>query len=181
MREVIVVEGPSDVSAVRQAVDAELIATGGFGLDAEILQRIRVARERRGVVVLTDPDHAGEQIRRRVEAGAGPCKHAWIPRADCTRDGDVGVENARPEVIRAALSSARVGVIEVVVLFTTADLLRHRLTGVRDAAERRAALGRALGIGRSSAAQLLRRLNHYGITREEFESAMRTVGAGAPE
>lgn len=166
------VEGPSDVSAVRRAVDAELIVTGGFALTDEILERIRVARDRRGVVVLTDPDHAGEQIRRRVEAEAGPCKHAWIDRALCTRDGDVGVENAPPEAIRAALASVRVGSIEIVDRFTVDDLLRYRLTGVPEAAARRAAVGAALGIGRSNTRQLLRRLNHYGITVEELEAAI---------
>ena len=34
IKEVIVVEGKDDVAAVKKAVDAEMIAVGGFGINA---------------------------------------------------------------------------------------------------------------------------------------------------
>ena len=41
------------------------------------------------------------------------------------------------------------------------------------AGERRAKLGAALGVGYANAKTFLRRLNHYGVTREEFSAALR--------
>ena len=46
IQQVIVVEGKSDIARVRQAVDADLIATGGYALRSAVIQDIRAAYER---------------------------------------------------------------------------------------------------------------------------------------
>lgn len=46
------------------------------------------------------------------------------------------------------------------------------MNGTAAAAGRRAALGAVLGIGYGNAKQFLRRLNHYGVTRSEWEAAL---------
>ena len=65
IREVIVVEGRYDKNALRQVVNAAVICTDGFGIfkDAEKLALLRSLAERRGLVVLTDPDGAGRWTR----------------------------------------------------------------------------------------------------------------------
>ena len=37
IKEVIVVEGRDDIAAVKKAVDAEMIAVGGFGINAKVI------------------------------------------------------------------------------------------------------------------------------------------------
>ncbi|MEZ4323125.1 MAG: ribonuclease M5 [Myxococcota bacterium] len=171
IRELIVVEGIHDISAVRQAVDAEVVETNGFVLGPDVVMRIRRALGTCGVIVLTDPDPVGEQLRRRIEAHVGPCKHAYVAREDCTREGDIGIENAAPAAIRAALEAVRAGQTEPRAEFALSDLLRFGLQGTPDARERRIRLGNALNLGYGNARQLLRRLNHLGVSREEFETA----------
>lgn len=171
IREIIVVEGRDDVTAVKQAVEAEVIAVHGFGISRETILRIRKAARERGVIVLTDPDFAGETIRRRIEGFCPGVRHAYIMRSEGTRKNDVGVENADPESIRRALATAHATAAEPRREFTTADLLDHGLMGRADSRARRQALGRSLGIGYGSAAALLSRLNHYGISRADFEKA----------
>ena len=63
IKEVIVVEGRDDITAVKKAIDAEIIAVGGFGINAKVIERIKEAQKRKGVIVFTDPDFAGEKIR----------------------------------------------------------------------------------------------------------------------
>jgi len=172
VKEVIVVEGQDDIAAVKRAVDAEVIATGGFGFQRDAMARIAAARQRRGIIVLTDPDSAGEKIRRRAVAAVGPCKHAHIPRHLCERAGDIGVENASAEAIRAALLGAHVELMEPARAFGVEELWRHGLTGCDGAAERRRWLGERLGLGYANARQLLQRLNGYGVSREELEAAI---------
>ena len=53
-----------------------------------------------------------------------------------------------------------------------ADVFQAGLNGRPDAAERRAAVGAILGIGYGNAKQFLKRLNHYGVTREEWNKAV---------
>ena len=66
IKEVIVVEGKDDVSAVKKAVDAEVISVSGYGINKASMDKIKEASRRTGVIILTDPDHAGERIRRMI-------------------------------------------------------------------------------------------------------------------
>lgn len=64
LKEVIVVEGKSDTAAIRRALEADTIETGGFTLAASTLRKIEAAYKKRGIIILTDPDGAGNRIRR---------------------------------------------------------------------------------------------------------------------
>lgn len=175
IKEVIVVEGRDDYIAVKRAVDAEIIVTGGYSLSAGVMKRIKLARERRGVIIFTDPDHAGERIRRTISSRIKGCRHAYLPLDEALKDGDIGIENASPEAIREALAKVRVEDIEKNQEFTIADLIRYNLIGSPDSGVKRDRIGKILGIGHANAKQFLSRLNNYGITREEFLSAVSKI------
>jgi ribonuclease M5 len=175
IKEVIVVEGRDDITAVKRAVEAEVIAVGGFGINGKVIEKIREAQKRQGVIVLTDPDFAGEKIRKIISKRIEGIKHAYIPRAEGTKNGDIGVENACPESIRRALELAKCEVKEKREEFDIEDMLFLGLTGNNKAKERREALGKELGIGYGNANQFLSRLNNFGITREEFVHAAEKI------
>lgn len=168
IKEVIVVEGKDDILAVKRAVDAELIATSGLGLNDKIMERIKSAAKRCGIIVFTDPDFPGEKIRKLIQAEVPDCKHAFLPRDLATKDGDVGIENASPESIREALSKVKTEVDINRCEFTIGDLMKYNLTGTDMSVKRRDFIGRELGIGYGNTKQFLNRLNRYGVTREEF-------------
>ena len=50
------------------------------------------------------------------------------------------------------------------------------LEGFAHSADRRNQLGKLLGIGYCNAKQFLSRLNHYGVTRDEYISAIEQLG-----
>ncbi len=102
----IVVEGRDDVAAVSRAADALIIPTHGYGISRETWEVIDKAASEKGLIILTDPDHAGEQIRKRITEKYPDAVQAYIAREDATRADDIGVENADPETIRAALEKA---------------------------------------------------------------------------
>ena len=164
IKEVIVVEGKDDVAAVKKAVDAEMIAVGGFGINARVIARIKEAQKRKGVIVLTDPDFAGEKIRKIIAKRVPGIKH-----------DDIGVENATPEVIIEALNRAKITLEEKVETFDAQDMFYFGLNGDPNAKARRIKLGNKLGIGYGNANQMLSRLNNYGITKEEFIEAIKFV------
>ena len=141
IKEIIVVEGRDDVTAVKRAVDAELITTGGFGFPKGVMERIKEAQKRRGVIIFTDPDFAGEKIRKTITAEVPGCKHAFLPREEAKKDGDIGIENATPESIRAALERVRTESTENRSEFSQKDLLLNGLIGNDDASFRRDKMG----------------------------------------
>ena len=83
IREVIVVEGRYDQNTLSQVVDATIITLGGFQVfkDREKLEFLRRLAQKRGLIILTDSDGAGFQIRGFLK-GALPkelVKQAYIP------------------------------------------------------------------------------------------------------
>lgn len=175
IKEIIVVEGRDDETAVKRAVEAEIIITSGFGIKEETFQRIEFAQKKKGVIVLTDPDHPGEQIRKRINTRIKGCKNAYLTKKEALKKNDIGIENASPESIREALKKAKCVREEALQEFTRSDLLKHTLIGGSLSADRRDRLGKILGIGYANAKQLISRLNNYGISREQFENALKEM------
>ncbi|WAW15032.1 ribonuclease M5 [Peptostreptococcus equinus] len=175
IKEVIVVEGRDDIRAVKKALDCELIATGGFGFPKGVMERIKTAQEKRGVIIFTDPDFAGEKIRKKIVEQVPNCKHAFLPREDAIKDGDIGIENASPESILSALEKVRTQSIEDRKEFSQKDLIYNGLIGSENSSYKRDFLGKILGIGYGNSKQFLNRLNNYGVSRKEFEDALREL------
>ena len=172
IKEVLVVEGKMDVVAIDKAVEADCITTGGFSLKPATLENIRNAYERRGIIILTDPDSAGERIRTFLSKRFPEAKHAFVPKEDATANDDIGIEQASPEAIRKALENVRTLDWEPKEIFSSIDLVKSGLSGLPDSSARRAKAGAALGIGYANAKTFLKRLNHYGVTREEFDRSI---------
>lgn len=178
LKEVLVVEGKMDTVAIRRALDADTIETGGFTLAPYTLRQIEAAYKKRGIIILTDPDGAGERIRRYLTERFPEAGQAFIPKVQATANNDVGVEQAAPEAILAALAKVRRHEYVPREEFTANDLFKHNLNGSPQAAARRDALGAELGIGYGNAKRFLERLNHYGVTRAEFAVALKKLESG---
>lgn len=179
IKEVIVVEGKQDIAAVKRAVDAECIATEGFNLLPRTISRIADAYKKRGIIILTDPDSAGERIRKYLTQRFPEAKHAFVPKEQAFAHDDIGIEQASPAAIKAALEKVRLHEWQPGSEFSWQDIILSRLTGVPDAADRRAAIGESLGIGYANAKGFFYRLNHYGVTRGEFVEALTKLEATA--
>ena len=145
IKEVLVVEGKMDVVAIDKAVEADCIITEGFNLKPQALKNIEQAYKKRGIIIMTDPDSAGERIRKYLSRRFPEAKHAFVPVEEATANDDIGIEQAKPEAIRKALAKVRTLDWEPKKIFLGADLI------------------------------LLTRLNHYGVTREEFDRAIEEI------
>ena len=144
IKEVLVVEGKMDVVAIGKAVEADCIITEGFNLKPKALDAIKQAYKKRGIIILTDPDSAGERIRQFLSKCFPDAKHAFVPRDEATANDDIGIEQASPESIRKALEKVRTLDWNPSEIFSGADLIRAGLSGAADASERRARLGARL-------------------------------------
>lgn len=186
IREVIVVEGRYDRNTLLQAVDAAVVETGGFAVfnDREKTAYLRRLAEKRGLILLTDPDGAGFVIRNRLKGVIPPdrLKQAYIPdiygkerrKKKGGKEGKLGVEGMPPQVLVEALRRAgatfegdstapqRAGLAK-------ADLLEKGLIGP-GSAEKRADLQRRLGLPERLTANGLLEALDLLLTREEFDA-----------
>ena len=187
VKEVIVVEGRYDKNALRQVVDAVVIETSGFGIfhDAQKQKLLRRMAEARGLIVLTDPDGAGFVIRNFIKSCVPPerLKQAYVPdirgkekrKARPSREGKLGVEGMRAEILTEALrragatfedaQSPRAG-----QMITKADLYRLGLSGRENSARKRAELIRELDLPEHLSADALLDVLNATMSREEFLS-----------
>jgi len=179
IKEIIVVEGRDDTTAIKRAVNADTIETNGSAINKEIIEKIKLAAEKRGVIIFTDPDFPGEKIRHTIANEVPNCKHAFLPRhlAKAKSGKGLGVEHAKPEDIRQALQNAHMTIAEKEAeeVITKEDLLYYGLIGDERSKERRMKLGELLKIGYTNAKQLHKRLLMFQITREAFIQAIETI------
>lgn len=186
IREVIIVEGRYDKNTLCQVVDAVILTTDGFGVfrDKEKLAYFRRLAEKRGVILLTDPDGAGFVIRNYLKGALPPTqvKQAYVPdvmgkerrkRKD-GKEGKLGVEGMSPNVLLEALrrcgatfegeENARQS-----AGLTRADLMDKGLIGP-GSAQRRAEILQTLQLPEHlTTAGLLDALNLL-LSREEFDA-----------
>lgn len=177
IKEIIVVEGKSDTVAVKRAVEADTIETNGSAVSKETLAKIRLAQQKRGVIVFTDPDYPGKRIRSIIDEHVPGCKHAFIPRkeADSGKEESLGVEHASSEAIREALDHVKEVMPYEPERITRADLIAAGLIGGVQSKRKRERLGLLLHIGYANGKQLHKRLKSFQITKEEFSEACRKL------
>lgn len=194
IREAILVEGRYDVNTVRQVVDTVVLESGGFRIfnDKEQLKLLRRIANTRGLIVLTDSDGAGFVIRNYLKGAlaAGRVKQAYVPdiagkerrKRHGSKEGKLGVEGMRPEIILEALRRAGATILEeddstaaapASPPITKADFYEWGLSGGPDSKERRTAVLKALDLpAHMTANALLEFINAVG-TREEIQNALR--------
>ncbi len=176
VNEVIIVEGRDDTAAVKQAADGLIIETHGFGIRRQTWELIEKAYREKGIIILTDPDFSGEEIRRKLTEKFPDAKQAFLDRTLATKKGDIGIENAAPEAIAEALLKAHCTVKDGAEdTFTEEEMFRNRLAGDAASKRRREKVGKALGIGYGNAKAFLSKLNKFNISKEEFYEALRTI------
>jgi len=179
IEELIVVEGKNDAQAVKRALgEVDVIWTEGYGLSEAKLTYIEAMAQRRGVIVFTDPDSVGEQIRERIRKRVPMAKHVYLAGKEARKLGDIGVENATPEAIRRAFAHIQREQASNKGEISSGDLVKAGLAGRPGSAEKRLAVGQKLGLGDTNAKQFLHRLNRFGITIEQFWQAVEEIDHG---
>lgn len=187
IREVIVVEGRYDKNTLSQVVDAVIVETGGFSVfhNKEKIDYLRHLARERGLILMTDPDGAGFVIRNYLKGSIPPeqIKQAYVPdirgkerrKQRPGKEGKLGVEGMRPEVLLEALrrAGATIEGEDAPLLgarITKADLYAAGLTGGADSRAARQRLLEQLDLPeRLSTNALLEVLNAL-MTREAFRN-----------
>ena len=188
VEEVIVVEGKYDKNTLSQVVDAVILETSGFGIfhDRQKRKLFQRLAEQKGIILLTDSDGAGFVIRNYLKGILPPdrLKQAYIPdlygkekrKASPSKEGKLGVEGMRPEILLEALRRAGAhfsGEAPVSVSadrITKADLYRLGLTGQEGSRQKRLSLLQHLDLPEHLSSEALLDVLNALMSREDFLS-----------
>lgn len=184
IREAIVVEGRYDKNTISQIVDTTIFETSGFGImhDNAQLALLRKAAQKRGLIIFTDPDGAGFVIRNYLKGAIDPAhvKHAYIPdiygkerrKAAPGKEGKLGVEGMRPEVILEALRRAGATIEGETSLRTASitkqDMMALGLSGGANSSALRAKLLKKLELPQHMSTNALLQALNLLCTKEEL-------------
>ena len=174
IKELIVVEGKNDSAKVKQAVEAEVITTSGLGLTQENLDYIKTIAQKRGIIILTDPDIPGEKIRVKINQAIPGCKNAFLTKNQAQDNKKVGVEYASIVDIQTALKNI-VTYQPVVETLAYQDFIELGLTGSDNSQLLRAKVSENYHLGVCNGKTLWKRLNLLQINKQELEAYMRSI------
>lgn len=176
INEVIVVEGKNDTHTLKRFIACDTIETSGSGITKTTIEKIRLAQQRRGVIIFTDPDFPGQKIRHIIDQAVPGCKHAFLPKHEAvdTAKRKVGIEHAGKEAILLALESVKSTMPPEEREETPSWLELHEagLLAGPGARQKRQKLGDELHIGYANGKQLIKRLQQFQISRSEFYQAV---------
>lgn len=180
--EAVIVEGRYDKLKLSNILDTLIIETNGFGIykDKEKVKFIRRLAKERGIIVLTDSDHSGFQIRNYVSSGipADRIKHIYIPdiygrekrKAQPSKEGKLGVEGMSEELLLDLFEKANVSVkaSEIENPVTNFDLYDLGFSGTDGAKQNKKKLLKALDLPEFLSTNSLLSYINSSMTREEF-------------
>ena len=191
IKEAVIVEGKYDKIKLSAIIDTVIIETDGFAVfkDKEKQKFIRFLAEKRGIIIMTDSDSAGFKIRNFIN-GITKCeniKNVYIPdiygkekrKTEMSKEGKLGVEGMKPEIILSALEKAGVLCDENEKTesheITHTDFFEDGISGGENSSEIRKALAKQLDLPeRISSSALLKIINVY-MTYDEYKEAVKTV------
>ena len=189
IHEAVIVEGRYDKIKLSNIIDAFILETDGFSIfkDKKKLTFIKKLALERGIVVLTDSDHAGFMIRSHISSAVpkSRIKNVYIPdvfgkekrKAAPSKEGKIGVEGMSTEVILNAFEKAGVTASKVTCdnPVTTADFFELGLTGGADSKKKRKELCAELDLPEFlSVSSLISCINNM-MSKEEFAEKVKAM------
>ena len=188
---VVIVEGKYDKIKLSSILDAVIIETDGFGIfkDKEKQALIRKLAHTKGILILTDSDSAGFKIRSFIK-GIVPSEqiiNAYIPdifgkekrKTEASKEGKLGVEGVKPQIITDALEKAGVFCQQVEDKpkkeITKLDLFEDGLTGGTDSNALRKKLLKHLNLPERMTTNALLQIMNTLLTFEEYKKAVEEI------
>ena len=184
IKEAVIVEGKSDKIKLSNLIDTLIIETNGFAVfkDKKKLAFIRKLANERGIIVITDSDHSGFQIRNYISSSLpkDKIKHIYIPdiygkekrKKEPSKEGKLGVEGIDDKILLSLFEKANIEArsVEKRDLITSVDMFTLGLSGTPNATQNKKKLLKSLDLPEFlSTSSLISYLNS-SMDKKEFYS-----------
>lgn len=171
IKEVIVVEGKNDTLRLQKFFDVETIETNGLGLNLNTLQFIKEVNDKKGVILLLDPDTPGEKIRQKINDYIPGLKNAFILKENARTTKKVGIEHSDKDSLQKALNNLITYQIKEESL-SLQEFNELGLSGYPDSGKKRMIISKVFHIGKCNGKQMFKRLNMLGVNKKDIEDIL---------
>lgn len=183
IKEAVIVEGKYDKLKLSNILDTLIIETNGFQIykDKKRLSFIRQLANERGIIIITDSDHSGFQIRNYISQGIpkDKIKHIYIPdilgkekrKAEPSKEGKLGVEGIDDSILVDLFQKANIDCTaeDDRELITNYDLFAAGISGGANSKEKKKKLLKALNLPEFLSTNSLLSYLNSSMTKEEFD------------
>lgn len=182
VKEAVIVEGKYDKIKLSNFLDALIIETNGFSVykDKKKLAFIKKLANERGIIVITDSDHSGFQIRNYLSSviPKEKIKHIYIPdiygkekrKKEPSKEGKLGVEGINDDILLNLFKKANITSqsVEIINPVTSADMFSLELSGTPNAKQNKKKLLKSLDLPEFLSTSSLISYINSSMTKEKF-------------
>ena len=166
---IIVVEGKSDASYLSSFIDSEYVVLNGYELNNFVIDYLTHIKENRKILLLVDPDDAGETITQKFLSKNIKADVIKIDYKKCNKNNKHGVAecdmNEILEKLKNYLSDSKKN---------KSDIKSSQLEnlGIISSKEKRDIIIDKFHLGRCNTKTFLKRLNYNDISYDSIEKAL---------
>ena len=163
---ILVVEGKEDASYLSNYISSEIVITNGYEIPSEIISYLKDKK----VIVLTDPDEAGQKIRHRLNELLPNATNVEIDIKRCIRNVKNGVAECDINEVLTKLKPYSTNQKDSKSDITMNDLYNLGLMNDKDL---RDSVCAKLNIGKCNAKTMYKRLLNNNIKLEQLYEIMK--------
>ncbi len=167
----LVVEGKEDASYLSNYIASEIIVTNGYELDSSLISYLKDKE----VIVMADPDVAGQQIRNRLNGMLNKVHNVEVDIKQCIRGKKNGVAECQIDEILCKLALFFENNPENHAEITSFDLYDLKIS---ENSQLRAYVSEKLNLGTCNNKQLLKRMNNTHVKLEVLKDIVKQYNHG---
>ena len=183
IKEAVIVEGKYDKIKLSNILDTFIVETNGFQIYKDKARKDFIKRlaNERGIIILTDSDHSGFQLRNYISMGIpkDKIKHLYIPdvygkekrKSTPSKEGKLGVEGIDDKILIKLFENVKIGFAktEDKELISNYDLFVAGISGGANSKEKRRKLLKRLNLPEFLSTNSLLSYLNSTISKDEFE------------
>lgn len=173
---ILIVEGKDDESLIKSFLECYVFKTNGFDIKDEDIRFLNKASEIYEIIVLTDPDEAGEKIRKTINEKVKNTFNVFLDKKMCDKNNKHGVAESTKEHIlerlgeRVVLESPKYGNV------TLYQLHQLGLNGDSKSKEKRKYICDYFSLGICNVKTMKERINLLNISVDEISKVLIEYG-----
>lgn len=171
INDVLVVEGKADASRISTYVDTLIVTTNGYDIPEEELDFLNHLPNGKRILILTDSDSAGQEIRKRLNKLLNHYENITVDISKCNKNNKHGVAECEKEELLKVLQPY-FGEPTSQEPITSSALI---YLGI-DTKDKREYIARELHLGTCNNKTFLKRMNYLQIKPQTLTQLIKQYG-----